>query len=62
MKSEIKSRLPANPSKRRIVGFSLPPNIAVDVKAEAAKRQLSLTALFQEMWSDYLAKTKKGRR
>ncbi len=38
---------------RQIVGFSLPPAIAREAKAEAARRGLSLRGLFEEMWSRY---------
>lgn len=42
---------------RRIVGFSLPPELAAEVKAEAARRNVSLRTLFVELWALY--KTKK---
>ncbi len=45
------------PKTRQIVGFSLPPDLAAEVKIEAAKRNLSLRKLFGEMWALY--KTKK---
>ncbi len=35
---------------RQIVGFSLDPAMASAVKAEAAKRNISLRKLFEEMW------------
>lgn len=43
---------------RQIVGFSLAPATAVSIKAEAARRKLTLRALFEEMWADYSAKHK----
>ena len=46
-----------DPKTRQIVGFSLPPDLAAEVKVEAAKRNLSLRKLFGEMWSLY--KTEK---
>ena len=46
-----------DPKTRQIVGFSLPPDLAAEVKVEAAKRNLSLRKLFGEMWALY--KTKK---
>jgi hypothetical protein len=46
-----------DPKARQIVGFSLPPDLASEVKVEAAKRNLSLRKLFGEMWALY--KTKK---
>lgn len=42
-----------NPTTRQIVGFSLPPALASEVKMEAAKRNLSLRKLFCEMWTIY---------
>jgi|TARA_B100001105_G_scaffold254910_1_gene252147 hypothetical protein len=41
---------------RRIVGFSLAPDRARDVKAEAAQRDLSLRELFEELWELYRQK------
>jgi hypothetical protein len=41
---------------RQIVGFSLTPEFASEVKAEAAKRNLSLQELLREMWLLYTAK------
>lgn len=38
---------------RRIVGFSLSPELAGDVKAEAGRRGISLRKLFEEMWALY---------
>jgi hypothetical protein len=43
---------------RKIVGFSLSPERAVDVKTEAARRGLSLRQLFEEMWDLYQAAKK----
>jgi len=37
------------PRTRQIVGFSLPPDLAAEVKDEAAQRNLSLRKLFGEM-------------
>lgn len=39
---------------RQIVGFSLSPSMAREVKTEAAQRGLSLRSLFEEMWTLYL--------
>lgn len=41
---------------RQIVGFSLEPDLAREVKAVAAKRGLSLKELFGEMWAAYQKK------
>jgi len=38
---------------RQIVGFSLPPDVAVEVKTEAARRNISLRDLFSELWALY---------
>ena len=38
---------------RKIVGFSLAPSLASKVKAEAGRRQISLKALFAELWELY---------
>lgn len=44
-------------ASRQIVGFSLSPEMAADIKVEAARRGLSLRQLLEEMWGQY--KTKK---
>lgn len=41
---------------RQIVGFSLTPEFAAEIKKEAARRKLSLQALLREMWTLYKAK------
>ena len=41
------------PQPRKIIGFSLPPALAAEVKVEAARRNISLRKLFSEMWSLY---------
>lgn len=38
---------------RQIVGFSLSPDMARDVKSEAGRRGVSLRKLFEEMWAGY---------
>lgn len=43
---------------RKIIGFSLTPELASDVKQEAARRGLSLKKLFEEMWEAYKARQK----
>lgn len=43
---------------RKIVGFSMTPSLAAEVKSEAAQRGLSLRKLFEEMWELY-QKSKK---
>ena len=44
-------------SGRQIVGFSLTPEFAAEVKAEAARRNLSLQELLRELWDLYKAKS-----
>jgi hypothetical protein len=46
---------------RRIIGFSLSPDMARAVKTEAAKRGLSLRKLFEEMWALYEKSKPKAR-
>jgi hypothetical protein len=41
---------------RQIIGFSLPPDLAVEVKTEAARRNIRLRELFGEMWELYKKK------
>jgi hypothetical protein len=43
-------------TKRRIIGISLAPQMAGEVKAEAARRGISLKSLFEEMWTQYVKK------
>ncbi|KEO53363.1 hypothetical protein [Thioclava indica] len=38
---------------RKIIGFSMSPVLAVEVKKEAAERGISLRKLFEEMWTLY---------
>ena len=44
---------------RQIIGFSLSPDLASQVKMEAAARGLSLRDLFTEIWGLYKAKKQK---
>lgn len=46
---------------RQIVGFSLAPDLAAKVKVEAARRQLTLRKLFEEMWTLYQDARKTAR-
>lgn len=41
---------------RQIVGFSLTPEFATEIKTEAARRNLALQELLREMWALYKAK------
>jgi hypothetical protein len=45
------------PGVRQVVGFSLPPDLAHKVKAEAGRRNLSLRKLFVELWDIYEKQT-----
>lgn len=45
--------------ERQIVGFSLAPALAINVKKEAARRGITLRKLFEEMWKIYKEKIKK---
>lgn len=38
---------------RQIVGISMAPALAVEIKQEAAKRDITLRKLFEEMWQIY---------
>lgn len=49
------------PTPRKIIGFSLPPEVARAVKAEAAKRGIPLKKLFDEMWTLYKSEAPKGK-
>jgi len=42
-----------SPATRRILGFSLDPELAGKVKAEAGRRGISLRKLFEELWALY---------
>ena len=44
---------PRGPKPRRIIGFSLSPELASRVKAEAGRRQVKLNDLFEELWTLY---------
>ena len=57
-----KADSPATPraDSRQIVGFSLPPALAAEVKMEAARRNVSLRNLFAEMWALYKNNTKRS--
>src|ERR1700682_2979767 len=50
---EKASQQRSGPAPRQIVGFSLAPATASEVKMEAARRGISLKALFDEMWMLY---------
>ena len=47
---------------RRIIGLSLPPDLAHEVKQEAARRELSLKDLFLEIWQLYKTKGEGARK
>lgn len=43
---------------RQIIGVSMNPDMAADVKREASKRGITIRKLFEEMWAEY-GKTKQ---
>ena len=51
-----KSSQSKNLTARQIIGLSLPPDLAREVKQEAARRGLSLKDLFLEIWQLYETK------
>jgi hypothetical protein len=51
--SKAQKTTSARSKPRQIVGFSLDPATARDVKAHAAKHGVSLKKLFEEMWQAY---------
>jgi hypothetical protein len=52
-----KKQSPLNKQRgRQIVGFSLSPETAKEVKIEAARRKTTLRKLFTEIWELYKAK------
>jgi hypothetical protein len=48
------------PLPRKILGLSLPPEVAEAVKAEAAKRDIAVRDLFLELWTNYQRKAAKA--
>lgn len=60
--STTTSKTSSRTRDRQIVGFSLSPALAREVKQEAARRGLSLRKLFEEIWSLYKEKSGKGAR
>ena len=55
----MKQTSPRNEA-RQIVGISMSPAMASEVKAEAGRRNITLRKLFEEMWAAY--KPEKARR
>lgn len=43
-------------SERKILGVSLSPEMALQVKSEAARRGVTVRKLFEEMWAQYKIK------
>lgn len=56
-----KERKQSGQASRQIVGFSIAPELAAKVKLEAARRQLTLRKLLEEMWSLYQDARKAAR-
>jgi hypothetical protein len=56
-----KRKAPRPPAEgRQIVGFSLPRDLAAEVKMEAARRGVSLKELFTEIWALHRSSPKKS--
>ena len=53
MNTSDKSRREKDRGRRQIVGFSLTPEFAAEVKMEASRRNISLQELLREMWALY---------
>lgn len=56
------TKKPDSHQNRQIVGFSLAPERAREVKAEAARRGINLRQLFEELWELYKAQPRKEPR
>jgi hypothetical protein len=52
----------AGHGNRRIIGFSLDPQLATKVKTEAARRGIPLKKLFDELWALYEEQLKKPKQ
>lgn len=50
---------PRTKKARQIVGISLDPQLALEFKTEAVRRNLSLKALFEEVWQLYRKQPKQ---
>lgn len=55
----MKEPEPDRSTPRQVLGISLEPSIAAEVKNEAINRGISLKKLFLEMWDLYKKKNKK---
>jgi hypothetical protein len=53
MTESSKKRRVRNSYSRQIVGFSISPEMAREVKTHAAQRGILLRTLFEEMWQIY---------
>jgi hypothetical protein len=53
--TESQSKTPG----RRIIGISLSPEMACEVKAEAGRRGISLRKMFEELWELYKQQPRK---
>jgi hypothetical protein len=47
-------------SDSQIIGIRLPKEIAVAIKQEAARRDIRLNRLFQELWENYQKEMKRS--
>ena len=53
---KIKAKTSAKQKDRIILGLSLRPELAREVKADAAKRGITIRSLFEELWATYKKK------
>ena len=59
--AESKKQRSPNSRPRQIVGISLDPEMAREVKAYAGQNGLSLKALFEDMWQIYKKQASGGQ-
>ena len=58
-KTMIFSSSPAFTGPRQMIGFSLPRDLAAEIKEEAARRKVTVTRIFIELWPLF-KKSKRG--
>lgn len=59
MKDDSKN---ARSQSRQIIGISMSPALAREVKQEAARRGLSLRRMFEELWALYRAQSREPQK
>lgn len=52
--------MPRERHGRQIIGVSLSPELAKEVKTEAARRGITLRQLFEELWAGYKQNGKRA--